>query len=117
MNREQRRKYDRNIKHVKNASICPSCNHLAMFVATNRGYPPESPNDTKTENDTVVKCERCGVIVRDDPIIAKILPQGMYLPTTLEVFDKAMKMEKEKPQDENVYINEDGTIETEGSVA
>jgi hypothetical protein len=31
-------------------------------------------------------------------------------------FKEAMKMEKEKPQDENVYINENGAIETEGSV-
>ena len=30
MNREQRRQYDRNVKKVKNASICPECNHLVI---------------------------------------------------------------------------------------
>lgn len=82
MNREQRRAYDKRIRHQANASVCPECNHLATFYTAARG-----------EKDTVLKCERCGAIVREGEELTKMMPPGLYLPTTLNVLDKALLME------------------------
>ena len=111
MNREQRRSYDRKVKKQVNASICPECKHLAMFYTEARG-----------EKDTVLKCERCDAIVREGAELTKLMPPGLYLPTKLEILDKALLMEAARVEPEEAYINnadrnEDQPVEGEGTVA
>lgn len=105
MNREQRRAYDRKVKKVPNASICPECNHLAAFYTKARG-----------EKDTVLICERCGAIVREGEELTKTLPPGLYLPTSLDILDKVLLMEASKIEEENDEPDQNSPVEVEGAV-
>ncbi len=106
MNREQRRKYDKKIRHVPRASICPECNHRACFVTHARG-----------EKDTVLLCERCGAVVREGEELTKMMPPGIYLPTTLEILDKALLAEAARIEEEtDEQVDPSMPVETEGSV-
>jgi transcription elongation factor Elf1 len=97
MNREQRRAYDRKVRKSQNASICPECKHLANFFTEARG-----------EKDTVLKCERCGAIVREGEELTKMMPPGLYLPTSLEVLDKALLMEAARSVKEDEENDDSG---------
>jgi len=107
MNREQRRKYDREVKQRKmSTSICPECNHLAAFYTHARG-----------SKDTVLICERCGAIVREGEELTKLMPPGLYLPFSLEKLDKALLYEASRiEEDENVEGDSSEPVEGEGSV-
>lgn len=116
MNREQRRAYDRKVKKQSNASICPECGHLAMFYTKHFVTSPED------KGSTVLVCERCDAIVREGEELTKLMPPGLYLPTTLEVLDKALLMEAARVEPEEAYINnadgnENQPVEGEGTVA
>ena len=82
MNREQRRAYDRRVKQISHASICPECNHKALFVTSARA-----------ENDTILRCERCGKIVREGEELTKLIPPGIYIPMPLETLDSLLLQE------------------------
>lgn len=106
MNREQRRKYAKQIKNDKIASICPECGHKARFFTTARG-----------EKDTVLKCEVCNAIVREGEELTKMMPPGLYLPLPLEKLDKALLYEASRiEEDENVEGDPSEPVEGEGSV-
>ena len=108
MNREQRRKYDREIKSAKLAtSICPECKHRAAFVTHARG-----------EKDTVLLCERCGAIVRDGEELTHLIPPGIYLPLPLEKLDAALLYEASiiEKENNNEQIDPATPVEAEGSV-
>lgn len=96
MNREQRRQYDRKVKHAANASVCPECKHPALFYTTSRG-----------ERDTILKCERCDAIVREGAELTRLMPPGIYLPTKLEILDKALLYEASRPEEDIAYVNEE----------
>ncbi len=131
MNREQRRAYDRKIKKQPNASICPECGHLAMFYTKHFVTSPDDPlstfytklgNSFKDKGTTVLVCERCDAIVREGEELTKMMPPGLYLPTTLEVLDKALLMEAARVEPEEAYINnadgnENQPVEGEGTIA
>lgn len=111
MNREQRRKYDREVKKRKViTSICPECKHLAAFYTHARG-----------EKDTVLICERCGQIVREGEELTRLMPPGIYSPLPMDKLDKALlfeasRIDKEET-DEPVIVNEAAPVEVEGSIA
>lgn len=84
MNREQRRKYAKQIKNDKTASICPECNHRTRFISTK-----------KENEETALICECCGSIVRQNATLTKMVPPGIYLPCTLKMLDTIMKAEEE----------------------
>jgi len=105
MNREQRRAYDKRIKKAPNASICPECNHLAAFYTKARG-----------EKDTILICERCGAIVREGEELTKLMPPGLYLPTSLNILDKALLMEASRIEEENNEPDQNSPVEVEGAV-
>lgn len=109
MNREQRRAYDRKIKKQPNASICPECNHLAMFYT-------EADTSTNPSTATILKCERCGAIVREGEELTKILPSGLYLPTSLSILDKALLMEASRIEEDNNESDTNSPVEIEGTV-
>lgn len=85
MNREQRRAYDKKIKHDKLAVICPICKHKArMYTA--------ALNPT----DIYLECERCNSVVCSDKEAHKYIPAGIYCnPIIYEAVIKAGKA-KEK---------------------
>ena len=93
MNREQRRKYQKQIKSNKAACTCPKCNHLSMFKSTKSG-----------DADTAIVCECCGEVVMQDARITKSVPPGIYLPFTLIDFEKMLAIaevvEKKKEEEE-----------------
>ena len=93
MNREQRRKYQKQIKSNKAACTCPKCNHLSMFKSTKSG-----------DADTAIVCECCGQIIMQDARITKSVPPGIYLPFTLSDFEKMLAIaevvEKKKEEEE-----------------
>jgi len=106
MNREQRRKYAKQIKNDRTASICPKCGNKARFYTTARG-----------EKDTVLKCEVCNAIVREGEELTKMMPPGLYLPLPLEKLDKALLYEASRiEEDENVEGDSSEPVEGEGSV-
>lgn len=105
MNREQRRKYQKQIKSNKAACTCPKCNHLSMFKSTKTG-----------DADTAIVCECCGQTVMQDARITKSVPPGIYLPFTLNDFEKMLAIaevvEKKKEEEETKDVlegNEDRT--------
>jgi hypothetical protein len=91
MNREMRRKYQRQIKKYSNADVCPRCNQLTLFK-------------TKTDGvDTGIVCEVCDSVVRAGPDITKTIPPNMVLPFKLSLLDRIIAdMEKIKEEAENV---------------
>lgn len=91
MNREMRRKYQRQIKKYNNADVCPRCNQLTLFK-------------TKTDGvDTGIVCEVCDSVVRAGPDITKTIPPNMVLPFKLSLLDRIIAdMEKIKEEAENV---------------
>ena len=105
MNREQRRAYDRKVKNVTHASICPECHHKACFVTHARG-----------EKDTVLLCERCGAIVREGEELTKLMPPGIYLPLPLEKLDAALLYEASLVEDENEQTDTVEPVAVEGEV-
>lgn len=96
MNREQRRKYQKQIKSNKAACTCPKCNHLSMFKSTKRG-----------DADTAIVCECCGEVVMQDARITKSVPPGIYLPFTLSDFEKMLAIAEvvEKKNEKEVQTN------------
>lgn len=113
MNREQRRAYDRKIKKMTNASICPKCGHLAMFYTRNLITSQED------KGSTVLICERCETIVREGIELNRLIPPGIYLPIPLSTLDQLLIAETariEEEKNEPVTINEGGSLEVEGSV-
>ena len=107
MNREQRRKYAKQIKNDKIASICPECGHKARFFTSARG--------TK---DTVLKCEVCDKIVREGEELTKLIPPGVYLPIPLKTLDNMLLAEAEKIEEEHdEQVDPDQPVEGEGSIA
>lgn len=105
MNRKQRRKYAKQIKNDKMASICPECGNKARFFTTARG-----------EKDTVLKCECCGAIVREGEELTKLMPPGIYLPLPLDALDRALLAEASRVEDKDEQGTEDGAVEVEGEV-
>ena len=107
MNREQRRKYEREIKKEKAASKCPECGHLALFYTAARG-----------EKDTVVKCPVCGKIICEGEEVTKLVPPGITIPLPIEQFKKVLLFEasrvEEKKNDERP---EDLSVSGEDQVA
>jgi ribosomal protein L32 len=95
MNREERRRYHKKIKNRKEASICPYCNNLSLFLATSRG-----------ENDTVVKCEICGEIIFEGSEVTRIIPPGIYLPLPISMFKTILEEEKKKSSLEEISPKE-----------
>ena len=91
MNREMRRKYQRQIKKYGNADVCPRCNQLTLFK-------------TKTDGvDTGIVCEVCDSVVRAGPDITKAIPPNMVLPFKLSLLDRIIAdMEKIREETENV---------------
>ena len=108
MNREQRRKYAKQIKNDRIASICPECGQKSRFYTTARG-----------EKDTVLKCEVCGEIVREGEELTKLIPPGIYCPIPLDALDKALLAEASKVEEEkkNESIDPSEPVEAEGSIA
>ena len=93
MNREQRRKYAKQIKNDKTASICPECHNKSRFVSVKR-----------EGEETALVCECCGKTVRQGEDITKSVPPGIYLPFTLNDFEKMLAIaevvEKKKQEEE-----------------
>lgn len=107
MNRAQRRKYDKEVKGDKIASICPECNNKSRFYTHARG-----------PKDTVLICERCGAIVREGEELTHLMPPGIYLPLPLEKLDAALLYEASIIEKENndEQIDPATPVEAEGSV-
>ena len=107
MNREQRRKYDKQVKNDKIASICPECNAKARFFTSARG-----------EKGTVLKCERCGQIIREGEELTRLMPPGIYLPMPLKALDNALLAEAERivKEEQNEQGTEDNAVEVEGEI-
>ena len=106
MNREQRRKYDRQVKNDRMASICPECGHKSRFHTHARG-----------EKDTVLLCERCGAIVREGEELTRMMPPGIYLSIPLDILDQALLAEATRIEEENnEQIDPSMPVEAEGSV-
>lgn len=106
MNREQRRKYDKEVKNDKIASICPECNNKSRFYTHARG-----------EKDTVLYCERCGAIVREGEELTKLIPPGLYLPIPLKTLDNMLLAEAEKIEEvPDEQVDPDQPVEVEGEV-
>lgn len=99
MNREQRRKYQKRIKSNKAACVCPKCNHTSLFVSKKIG-----------DADTAIVCECCGQTVMQDARITKSVPPGIYLPFTLNDFEKMLAIaeviEKKKEEEETKDVLE-----------
>lgn len=103
MNREQRRKYAKQIKNDKTASICPECHNKSRFVSVKR-----------EGEETALICECCGKTVRQGEDIAKSVPPGIYLPIKLDMLDMMLasikEAEEKKEETEDVLEgNEDRT--------
>ena len=105
MNREQRRKYAKQIKNDRTASICPECGQKSRFFTTARG-----------EKDTVLKCEVCNAIIREGEELTKLLPPGIYLPLPLEALDRALLAEASKVEEKDEQERETGPVKVEGEV-
>ena len=107
MNREQRRKYDRELKkRGVSTSVCPECNHLAAFFTHARG-----------EKDTVLICERCGKIVREGEELTRMMPPGIYLPLPLDKLDAALLYEASRiDEEEENETDPTAPVEVEGSI-
>ena len=84
MNREQRRKYAKQIKNDKIASICPECKIKTRFISVKR-----------KDEETALVCECCGKTVRQGEDITKSIPPGIYLPIKLELLDMMLASIKE----------------------
>lgn len=98
MNREQRRKYAKQVKNDKTASICPECKNKARFVSTKR-----------EGEETALVCECCGKTVRQGEDITKSVPPGVYLPIKLEMLDMmlaSIKEAEEKAETEKEETND-----------
>lgn len=102
MNREQRRKYETQIKGKKNASICPLCGYKSLFYSEPvlKPYEGEKSEFTKDDFDVVIKCEVCGGVVLANEAVTKLIRPGVYLPMPLDIFQMALKYEEEHPEDE-----------------
>ena len=102
LNREQRRKFQRGLKHNKAASICPECGKLSLFFTDARG-----------PKDTVVICRICDAVVREGEEVTKLIPPGIWLPNKLEIFDQFLLAEAARIEEENaIELDEDGKGET-----
>lgn len=101
MNREQRRKYQKRIKSNKAACVCPKCNHTSLFVSRKIG-----------DADTAIVCECCGQTIMQDARITKSVPPGIYLPFTLNDFEKMLAIaevvEKKKEEEEQTNAESEG---------
>lgn len=107
MNREQRRRYDKQVKNDKLVSICPECGARSRFYTTARG-----------EVDTVLKCERCGKVVREGEELTRSMPAGIYLSIPLDVLDQYLLEEAARIKEEpNESVNTADVVETEGEIA
>ena len=94
MNRAQRRKYAKELKNDKIASICPECNNKARSISVKR-----------EGEETSIVCECCGKTVRQGEDITKSVPPGIYLPVKLDMLDMmiaAVKEAENKEETENV---------------
>lgn len=91
MNREQRRRYAKQIKNDRRASICPACNNRSLFKSQSLG------------GDVVITCETCDAVVRNDPGLARSIPPNIYLPFPLHALDVLLKMkeDEERQKQEN----------------
>ena len=109
MNREQRRQYDRKIKNDRTADMCPECKHKTHFFTSARG-----------EKDTVLKCERCGEVIREGEELTRLMPPGLYLPMPLEALDGALLAEAEriiKEETADVKTGQTGYVECQGEIS
>jgi len=59
MNREQRRKYLRNMKHDKHAKKCPCCGNMTRHMAM-------PYNDEEKKGLTYIVCEYCDGLIAED---------------------------------------------------
>ena len=88
MNREQRRKYIKQIKNYSLAGKCPKCNNISRFFTA------------RAEDETPqIMCEVCLAPVVKDKRLEKIFPQGIYVMPKLidkidEIFEKYEQEEK-----------------------
>lgn len=101
MNREQRRKYQKQIKNDKAACICPKCNYLSRFYSKTIG-----------KYNVALVCDICQAEVRTGEKISQIVPPGIYLPFTLSDFDKMLAIaevvEKKKQEEEQTNAESEG---------
>lgn len=88
MNREQRRRYTKKMKHDKAASLCPECGMMSRFISTR-----------KEGEETALVCECCGKTVRQGEDITKSVPSGIYLPIRLDMLDMMLEAVKEETKD------------------
>ena len=98
MNRNERRKYQKEIKKDKRASKCPQCGYRSLFYTISMptgNYDVVTNEDGTTENkplfETAVKCEICGTTIYQGPDVTKLVPPGIYLPLPLDIFDYALR--------------------------
>lgn len=84
LNREQRRKHERDIKKVKFACNCPECGEKTRFVGIkNKG------------EETALMCEVCGKFIWQGEDITRTVRPGYYLPMTLDQLSEVIKKMKE----------------------
>lgn len=84
LNREQRRRHEREIKKVKFACNCPECGEKTRFVGVkNKG------------EETALMCEVCGKFIWQGEDITRTVRPGYYLPMTLDQLGEVIKKMKE----------------------
>lgn len=84
LNREQRRRHEREIKKVKFACNCPECGEKTRFIGVkNKG------------EETALMCEVCGKFVWQGENITRTVRPGYYLPMTLNQLSEVIKQMKE----------------------
>lgn len=89
MNREERRAYSRRMRRNRVASICPNCGKSAYFFARKQ----------EDENITL-NCECCGEVAREGEEVTYLMQPGdIYLPMSLERFDRVIEEYKEDKGD------------------
>lgn len=96
LNREQRRAFMK--RNKKNSALCrcPKCGYDTLFYTTTLS------NLDQSEKHIVIKCSICDATVRDNEEVGKLVPPGITLPCTLDMFDKAMIYEAERAVKEKI---------------
>lgn len=95
LNREQRRAYQRIIKHNPAASVCPECGYLTLFKTTHI----DASESADGKPGTALMCTICDKIIREGEEVTKLVPPGITLPLSLDKFDKALLWEAEHPSE------------------
>lgn len=102
LNREQRRKHEREIKKVKFACNCPECGEKTRFV----GIKPKG-------EETALMCEVCGKFVWQGEDITRIVRPGYYLPMTLDQLSNVINEMKEEDKKREPVKQDESVSEEE----